>query len=213
MFVGLTIPILSKHVHDEPIAFSAYLKGSFDAVMPGASSTAVLLYGFAREIVTLIAGSAFEEAAAPLRVLCILIVVGPPSILIRQAVVAIDAQKQMIWGCGTAAAVSLVAYPLLIRLAGNVGASWGLVLGELVVWTYGVFLIARRSGTSVLSCSALRLLLCGLLAVVISGLLIPVIAFCPQRMLIVAMTFAGLTLVLGGMRRDTVLRVLREIRR
>jgi O-antigen/teichoic acid export membrane protein len=213
MFVGLVVPLLSKHAHDEPIVFCTYLQDSFDAVMLGAVGTAVVLYGFAGEIVTLIAGPSFAAAAAPLRVLCILIVVGSSSMLLRQAAVAIDAQKQMIWGYGTAAAVSLITYPLLIHFAGGVGAAWGLVLGESIVWAYGIVLLARRSGAWVLSYNTLRLVLSGAIAVVISMLLVPVIGFWPLRMLMVAASFAGLTLALGGIRHDAVLRVLREIRR
>jgi O-antigen/teichoic acid export membrane protein len=213
MFIGLIIPILSKHAHDAPTEFRSYLKGSFDTVMLGAVAAAVITYAFAGEIVTLIAGAEFTSAAPPLRVLSLLILIGSSSMLLQQAAVTIDMQTKMIWGYAIAAAIALVAYPVLIKLAGSVGAAWGLVIGESVVWVYAAILVARRTGTWVVSFASMRLLLCGALALIVAALLSHVIEWWPLRMLAVGVCFMALSALLGAIPRHTLIRFVKELRK
>lgn len=162
LFVGLLGPILGRRAHLDPAGFRDFLAAGWGVLMAGAVGVAVLLWSFAPEFVTIVAGSEFSGSAAALRVFSLLIVIGPTRVLFRDVAAMLDLQHRLIVGSIVGAVVGLAAYALLIPRYGAVGAAAAMLLAEFAVCTQAAFALSGAGGTQLSFRAPLLAIGCGL---------------------------------------------------
>ncbi|MBI5913155.1 flippase [Candidatus Azambacteria bacterium] len=145
MFVGLVMPLLSKYFTADKTMFRAVFQKTFDflaiLVVP---LTAGGIY-LAPDIVRILAGSGFEEAALPLRILLVAIVFIFFGALFGSTIIAIHEQKRVMWVYGGAALLNIIANLYLISRYSYVGAAATTAATELVVSSLMLFIIYRAT--------------------------------------------------------------------
>ena len=134
MFVGLIMPILSRHAFSTWDKFQAVLQRAFDALLLTAIPMVISTWFFSEQIINLVKGQvSYQDSPAVFRILIFATAIIFLGTLFGYAVVAVDRQKAMIWGYLAGAVIGLVSYFLLIPKYSYFGAAYGTVLTELVV--------------------------------------------------------------------------------
>lgn len=168
MFVGLVMPLLSKYFTTDKAMFQTVFQKTFDflamIVVPLAAGGIYL----APDIVRILAGGGFEEAALPLRILLVAIVFIFFGALFGSTIIAIHKQKKVMWVYGVAAALNIAANIYLISLYSYVGAAITTAATELVVSSCMLFIIYKAighlpRGGAVLRASAAAIVMVGAL--------------------------------------------------
>lgn len=160
MFVGLVMPLLSKYFIADRKMFHAVFQKTFDFLSMIVLPLAVGGVYLAPDIVRILAGSGFEEATVPLRILFIAIVFIFFGALFGSTIIAIHKQKKVMWVYGAAAALNITANLYLISRYSYVGAAATTAATELLVSSCMLFIIYRatdhlpRAGTLVKACGA-----------------------------------------------------------
>lgn len=168
MFVGLVMPLLSRYFIENKELFFGVFQKTFDflamIVLPLAAGGMYL----APDIVRILAGGGFEEAALPLRILLVAIVFIFFGALFGSTIIAIHKQKKVMWVYGAAAVLNIAANIYLISLYSYVGAAITTAVTELVVSSSMLFIIYRAVGRlprggAVLKASAAAIVMVGAL--------------------------------------------------
>ena len=164
LFVGLLGPILGRRAHVDPAGFRGFLESGWGLLMAGAVGVGLMLWSFAPEFVTIVAGSEFTGSAAALRVFSLLIVVGPTRVLFRDVAAMLDLQHRLLAGSIIGAVVGLSAYALLIPRFGAVGAACALLMAEIAVCAQAAIVLSGTGGTRLSFRAPLLAIGCGLVA-------------------------------------------------
>ncbi len=145
MFAGLIMPFLSRFAGNDWPAYRRYLQSAFDAILLAIIPMVVTAQFFAESIVGLVGGDGFGEAGKILQILILATAIIYLGNLLGYTVVALDRQRQMLWGYLIGSLVGLLMYFTLIPRYGYFGAAWSTVAVELVVFIYAYALTSRAA--------------------------------------------------------------------
>jgi O-antigen/teichoic acid export membrane protein len=147
MVMGLVLPILAAAwvAGDRP-RFHERLQRTFDGLsligLPLVTGAIVL----GTPVMTLIAGEQFAVSGPVLGVLAVALVgifLGQP---FGYGVVAVGAQRRMMWGYAAVAAVTLIGYLITIPIWSYWGAAWMTVVSEVAIATLTFRMVRATSG-------------------------------------------------------------------
>ncbi|MBU0646443.1 flippase [Patescibacteria group bacterium] len=198
MFMGLLLPILvsSWSANDRP-EFKKRLARTFDIFMISAIPIVIGTQAVAEPLALLFAGPGFAATGSVLRWLIISIIGVFLGALYGHTVVALNKQKQMIWGYVAVAVLSIIGYLWLIPLYGMYGAAYVTIFSELLIALITFLMVWRVS-------QALPSLLVTLKALVSAAIMFGVIQSLPSlpvllTVLIGALVYLGLMIFLRGL--------------
>ncbi|MFZ1431081.1 MAG: oligosaccharide flippase family protein [Geminicoccaceae bacterium] len=209
LFVGLLGPILGRRAHVDPVGFREFLAAGWGLLMAGAVGVALMLWSFAPEFVTIIAGSTFSDSAGALRVFSLLIVIGPTRVLFRDVAAMLDLQHRLIAGSIVGAVVGLAAYALLIPRFGAVGAATALLLAELAVCAQAAIVLSSAGGTRLSFRAPLLAIGCGLAGALAIEVMRRLGLAWPAALVLGGLGYAALLVATGIVRPREWLLVLR----
>lgn len=146
MFVGLVLPVITAAWRQKDQArFNELFQKSFDALaiisVPLIGGTLAL----SPMIIRVLAGSEFTQSISILNILIIATTAIYIGTLLGYVVVALDKQRQMMYGYGFIAVTSLIAYFTLIPRYSIFGAAWVTVYSEVAVVAVAFAIIIRTA--------------------------------------------------------------------
>lgn len=145
MFAGIILPLLvSAWQNHDQAKFNRILQKSFDALAIAAIPLVIGTQFLADEIIVLVAGPEFLEAGLILRVLIIAVAAIFLGNMMAHAVIAIKAQKKVIWMYIFTGLSSLAAYLLLIPRFSYFGAAAVTIYSELAIAILSTIFIYRH---------------------------------------------------------------------
>lgn len=143
------LPNLSREAARSPRALEDELRASFRRLAPLVTLGLVAGLVLARPVLRLCYGEPFAEAAGPLRVLVLTLVLYVVGGHYRYALLAMGEQRRNMWNVLGGTAVHVAAKLLLIPALGILGASLGTLAGEAVFlglgWWSTRAVLAERS--------------------------------------------------------------------
>lgn len=142
LFVGLLTPLLAARRADAD-AFRHLLGHGIDAVAVGGGAVLLVLAVFGGDLAVLIGGAGYAAAAVPAAVLGLTFWLASFSLLLRDATVGLDRQRELLPGYVAAVVAASAAYLLLVPAAGPVGAALGTLVGEACVLARTAGVLAR----------------------------------------------------------------------
>lgn len=145
LFVGVALPVLARlWKAQDRRGFNQLVQRSLDVLLAFVIPLAVGGIFLSREVMTLVAGDAFVVSGTYLSILLWAIVFVFASALFSYTIVAIDAQRRMVFGYGVSALLTLIGYFLFIPRYGALAAAWLTVFSEAIVAVYAAFVVVRR---------------------------------------------------------------------
>ena len=135
LFIGLFAPLFARSATADPTQFSRHVQQALGVLAMGSISAAVLLVTLADELVILIGGAAFADAAGILAVLSLVIVSHSAIYLLREAVVALNMQRRLILVYFAGTVTAFVCFVPLISRYGGIGAAASILVAELLVFS------------------------------------------------------------------------------
>jgi len=146
MIMGVMLPLMAfAWSRKNKQNFKKFFQQSFDIMMMLAVPMVVGTLVLADDIVMLVAGDAFTESAAILRILILAVFGVYLGAVFGHAAVAIDKQKQTMWIYISVAVLTLIGYLVFIPSHGMYGAAWMTVFSELVAGVLLFFTIKHYS--------------------------------------------------------------------
>ncbi len=146
MFAGLIMPFLARFAFHQREKYQIYLQKSLDAILLVVVPMVAAVYFFARPIVNLVGGEIYADADKVLQILIFATAIIYVGNLLGYTVVALNAQKKMVWGYLLGALAGLVLYFVLIPRFTYFGAAIATVVVEFAVATFAYFLTSRQAG-------------------------------------------------------------------
>lgn len=146
MFAGLVLPVITNAWQKGDLPrFQRILQRAFDALsliaIPMIAGTLLL----APEIIQVIAGNEFSNSVPILRILIIATAAIFVGTLFTYLVVALDKQRQMIFGYAFAAVTAIAGYLIFIPRFSVLGAAWVTVYSEIAVFAIALCIVMRTS--------------------------------------------------------------------
>lgn len=166
LYAGLFAPLFSKTAPTKREAFASHVETSLSTLAIGSVGIAVVIFVLAEQLVTLLGGSAFRDAAGILQVLGFVFVLHSATILIREAATALAVQKKLLPGYILGFLVAMAAYLSLIPTLGGIGAALALLVAETVVLTAALRVVRREALARIRLGAPIVTLVCGLSAIV-----------------------------------------------
>lgn len=147
LFMGVVLPVLTRFwKKKERLEFYSLIQKAFDALsFLGIPLFAGSLF-LAVPVMKLVAGSEFAPSGAYLKVLILALLFVFMSALFSYTIVAINAQRRMVFGYGLSAVLTLIGYFVFIPIYGAWAAAWLTVFSEGLVAGYAFLIVMRRSG-------------------------------------------------------------------
>lgn len=199
MFMGLLLPILVNNWSTKnKLEFQQRLAKTFDIFMIAAIPLVIGTQAVAEPLAVLFAGSDFHETGTVLRWLIISLIGVFMGALYGHTVVALNKQKQMIWGYVGVAILSIIGYLWLIPLYGMYGAAYVTIFSELLIALITFLVVSRVS-------QARPSLMVTLKALVSATIMFFVIQYLPAMhvllsIIIGALVYLGLMIFLRGIK-------------
>lgn len=145
LFVGVVLPVLTRlWKGNDRAGFNRLVQRSFDILVAAVIPLAVGGLLLSEEVMVLVAGKEFAVSGAYLSILLWALVFVFSSALFSYTIVAIDAQRRMVFGYGLSALLTLVGYFFFIPRYGAFAAAWLTVFSEAIVAMYAAFVVVRR---------------------------------------------------------------------
>ncbi|MFH0852801.1 MAG: flippase [bacterium] len=145
MFVGLLLPVLAATAYVNWDRFKHIFQKAFDFLLMATIPMIVGGFLIAGPLVAYISGGEEYAQAAPIFQILIFAVgflfLGSLS---GHTIVAINAQRKMVWAYLSVAILGLVSYIVLIPMFSYFGAAAGTVITELAIMLAGYILIMRK---------------------------------------------------------------------
>ncbi|MEN9557773.1 MAG: hypothetical protein RL141_142 [Candidatus Parcubacteria bacterium] len=175
MYAGVLLPIIAKLWKDGAHArFTALIQRSFDAMALCVFPMVLGTQAIAVHAITLVAGPEFAPSGDVLRVLIIATGAIFLATVLSHAVVALDAQRDMLpWYIWTAIA-TLIAYIMLIPPYGIWAAAWLTVASEIVILIGNMVVVSRRTERALSWMIARKALAASLLMLMVTWMLVPI---------------------------------------
>jgi O-antigen/teichoic acid export membrane protein len=134
MLMGLILPtMVKKWTGDDKRGFRKQLNDTFDIMVAAAIPVIVGAQAVAQPLLAFLAGNEFAVSGSVLRVLVIAILGVFIGTLYGHTVVALNKQKEMLWGYVAVAIVAIVGYLWLIPEYGMWGAAWVTIASEVLI--------------------------------------------------------------------------------
>lgn len=146
MFVGLVLPILTYEAVANREKFISVFQRSFDVLLMSGLPLVVGGMVLARPIILLVGGEAFSQAAIIFQLLLIAVGFLFLGALSGHTIVAINKQRQMVWGYLAVAVIGLLLYFLLIPRFSFYGAAIGTIVTEGLIALIGFIIVKRTMG-------------------------------------------------------------------
>jgi len=141
VFMGIMLPHMTRAFLDkDKIGLKKLMQQAFDSLMIFAIPIVLGTFLISEKIMVFVAGEAFVMSGEILRVLILASAAIFVTSLFGYAVLAVNKQKEMLWGYLVTAVITLVGYLIFIPKFGFWGAAWMTVFSEVVimVWTFTV---------------------------------------------------------------------------
>lgn len=174
MFVGLVMPLLSRYFSDDREMFRAVFQKTFDFLAIIALPLAAGGIYMAKDIIRILAGTGFEEAAAPLQMLFVAMVFIFLGSLFGSTVIAIHRQKTVMYVYGIAAISNIIANIYFITRYSYMGAAAVTAVTEFFV-SAGMFFIIYTTVRQVPRLST------GIKALCASGIMVGTLTLSPSQ--------------------------------
>jgi len=146
LYVGLVMPILSRHAFGDRQEFIKSFRKSFDILVIFALPVMAYLYLRATDIINIIGGRDYNQSVVVLKILSLAIMLIFFGNLAGNAVVALNLQKKGLWIYLAGAVFNLAANVAFIPRFSFLATSWTTVLTELFI-TFLLFgLIKKQTG-------------------------------------------------------------------
>lgn len=163
MFAGIILPIMITTWRQNKEKFYKILQKSFDIMAAAAIPLVVGTQFLADKIIVLIAGPDFLEAGIILRILIFAIAAIFMGNMMAHAIIAIKAQKKVIWIYVFTSITSLVAYIILIPRFSYFGAAAVTIYSEATIAVLSTWFIYRHLGFRICWRGTLKALIASLL--------------------------------------------------
>lgn len=162
MLAGVILPLLINAWQLNRRKFDNILQKSFDVMLAAALPMMVGTQFLAKDIIILIAGEEFVEAEIILRILIFAVVAIFLGNMISHAIIAIKAQKKVIWIYAFVGVSSLIAHILLIPKYSYLAAASVTIYSELAISILSIIFIKRFIGFRIHWGASLKALLASL---------------------------------------------------
>lgn len=208
VFMGLVLPVLAASWSAGDRAdFSRKLGRAFDALSILALPLAFGALAVAADLMSFVAGRDFAASGPYLAVLMLAGAMVFWSALFGHAIVALGAQRKMIWGYAADALISVALYLALIHRYGAAGAAWVTFFSEAFIAVATGVVVARLSGRWL----SLRIFWRAFLAAAImaGALVVLPLGHVLIRVAVGGVIYFGLLFAFGGLDRETVRSLLR----
>ena len=173
IYIGLVMPILSRHAVGNRKEFVRSFGKAFDAISIFAVWFSGYLFLMSGLVIKIIGGSGFVEAAPVLRVLSLAVFLIFFGNLGGNAIIALNLQKRAMWIYFAGAIVNLGSNVLLIPRYNYFATAWTTVFTELLITVLMFSLIKKEIGAikrkTVLGKAVLSALLIALLILPVRG--------------------------------------------
>jgi O-antigen/teichoic acid export membrane protein len=166
LFVGMFAPLLANTARRDTTEFQAHLQNALTTLAIGTIGLALGIVAIAPELVWLLGGAEFVASAPILRLMAGLLVVRGATLLIREAVIALDKQQQLLPAYVLTFIVAFAGYFILIPRLGGMGAVLSFLLAEIVLLFCVTAIVIRAAGTMSVLRMPITVLACGLLATI-----------------------------------------------
>lgn len=209
MFIGVLMPFFVRYwAQKNEKEFKDLMQTTFDFLAIVAWPLVVGTLLLATPIMTLVAGSEFQESGRILQILILATAVIFLGTLFSHIIVALNKQKKMIIGYIATAIVALVLYIVFIPKYGMYAAAWITVISEtmIAILTYLVvyFTIKWRPGLKISNRALLSALLMGVVVYF-------VMAYMPSVLISViigAISYVGFLYLMRGFQKETIIDII-----
>ncbi|MFA5936207.1 MAG: flippase [Patescibacteria group bacterium] len=148
MYAGVLLPVIAKAwVTGQRERFGKLLGHSFDAMTLLAAPLVAGTFVVATHAMILVAGEDFAESGDILRILILAVGMIFFGTISSYAIVALDAQRKMLWIYFGTAVLALIGYALFIPTYGIWAAAWLTVFSEFCVAFGATAMSLKLSGT------------------------------------------------------------------
>lgn len=163
MYAGVLLPVIAKAwVTNQRERFGRLLGHSFDAMMLIAAPLVAGTFVVATHGMTLVAGKEFAASGDVLRILILAVGMIFFGTISSYAIVALDAQRKMLWIYFATAILALIGYALFIPTYGIWAAAWLTVFSETCVAVGSTVLSLHLSKTRWNPIVALKAIACAI---------------------------------------------------
>ncbi len=146
VYVGLMMPVLSRHAFKNAIEFSKTLNKTFDVLAIFAFWFCGYIFLMADWIIKIIGGAGFTQAVPVLRILSLAVFLIFFGNLGGNAIIALNLQKKAMWIYFVGAVINLGANILLIPSFSYFATAWTTVLTEVIITLLMFYLIKKETG-------------------------------------------------------------------
>jgi O-antigen/teichoic acid export membrane protein len=144
LFMGVVFPILTRALHAEDEDATSVIRRSFHFLLLLGVPLAIATVALARPLVHLVAGSGFDAAAAPLRILAPAIVLAFVNVVFAGVLFALNRRRELLWASLAGLAVNIALNLIVIPTYGYNGAAATTVFSEALGLAL-MFWLARRA--------------------------------------------------------------------
>lgn len=145
LVIGLFAPLLARHAEAAGEAFKSYFETTLVVVIAGVAAIGLGLSALAQQIVMLLAGGAFADAATTLRLLTIVMVLHAIVMVLREAATAMNLHACLVPAYVGGFVAAFASYVVLIPAFAATGAALALIVAETVVLAIGIWRLDRAS--------------------------------------------------------------------
>ncbi len=203
IYLGLVMPLMSRHALDDRKSFKVIFKKSFDVLSIFAVPTMVFIYLRAADIINLIGGAQFVQSISILRILSVAIFLIFFGNLGGNALIALDLQKKGMWIYFVGAIFNIGANIFFIPKYSYYAAAGTTVVTELLVTILLFWLIKKETGVMFGS----RVFLKSLLAAIITVAMVHPLHFSFIWATLASLIYFPVLYLLGGIKTEN----LREV--
>lgn len=131
---AVLLPRLAATVETRPDQFRSIVRWSADLVLMIALPAGAGLFAVSGDLAVVFAGTAFAAAGGSLRIVAFLIpIVTLSNFLQMQILLPRKKEKKMLVSFAAALLITAIVLAILVPRYGQIGAAWGMLVGELVV--------------------------------------------------------------------------------
>ncbi|MFZ2804663.1 MAG: flippase [Patescibacteria group bacterium] len=207
MYCGVLLPLIAKAWASKNIAqFQSLIKHSYVVMILLVAPMVAGVVILGKHIMTAVAGADFAQSGDVLKILMLAVAIIFIGTLSSHAIVAVDAQRKMIWVYIGTAVVTLAGYLLFIPSYGMWAAAWLTVFSETLVAIGATWITLRTSNTSILWSPILK---CIAAAIVMGFAIVPLEnLWLPIPILAGGGIYIALILLTGAVDKETLRELL-----
>ena len=181
-FTGVMLPFMTKLVAEgKNSEFQIRANKSIDFLLLFCVPTIIIAEIFAPQIIQIIAGTGYDGAILPMRIIVpLMLVIGYEQILVLQMLVPLEKDKEILINSFIGAVFSLLLNIFIVPILASVGSSIVWILSEIVVAIFAQFYVTKYTGyhfpikmmAKTLLCFFPALVICGLINIIIEERLV-----------------------------------------